>query len=128
MKGTEILYKIQKSLLTNKWISVLGFLGFLGFLPKQNGDANYFFFILFSFFSWYWWAKIEKEDIDERLEINIKKSKSYLSGASILLSFFILFFLDKGIDTEILLALGSIGYSLIFILTPIVICYLDGKE
>lgn len=60
--------------------------------------------------------------------MNINKSKSYLSCLSILLSFFILFFLDRGIDTEMVLALGLIGYSLIFILTPIVICYLDGKE
>lgn len=120
--------KIQKNLRANKCVSVLGFLGFLGFLPKSNGDANYFFFIFFSFFSWYWWAKIEKEVIDERLEMNIRKSKSYLSGISFLLAFFILFLLDKSINPEVVLALGSIGYSLIFILTPIVICYLDGKE
>lgn len=115
-------------LLSNKWISILGFLGFFGLFPKPNGNSNYFFFIFFSFFSWYWWAKIQDRFKDKQFESIVIKVKSYLFIIPLLLSFFILFFLDSQSNPQIILGFGSIGYSIIFIIFPIILCYLDSKN
>lgn len=115
-------------LLSNKWVSILAFLGFFGLVPKPNGNSNYCFFIFFSFFSWYWWTKIQDRFKDKQFESIVIKVKSYLFILPLLLSFFILFFLDRQTNPQIILRFGSIGYSIIFIMFPIILCYLDSKN
>ncbi|MGL5756733.1 MAG: DUF3796 domain-containing protein [Paraclostridium sp.] len=106
----------------------MGLLGFFGFVTKPNGDPNYFFFIFFSFFSWYWLAKLETKSSSKSFLVNLQKSTSFLLILPMLLSFFILFFLDRGTNPQIVLAFGSIGYSIIFILLPMIVCCLDAKK
>lgn len=108
------------------WFGVFGLLGFIGLVPKFNGSPNYFMFIFFSFFGWYWWGKILEEKEDERLYENQRKV-SQISGTLFgLLSFFMLFFLDRNnVNKDSILLFGSLSYAGIFILTPALIYYYD---
>lgn len=111
--------------ISNPWFSLVGFLGLLGFIPL-GGEPNYFFCIFFSFFSWYWWSKLSKEKEDERLKENQQRAQKFMMTYFAMLSFFMLFFLDRGtVSTDIIILIGSLGYALGFILSPALIYYFD---
>lgn len=106
------------------WFGIFGFLGILGLIPI-NDKISYFNCIFFSFFSLYWWGKLNLEANDERLKSNMVKSQNIMSFIFCFISFLILFLLDRGVHVNKILLLGSIFYSLGFILTPAIIFYFD---
>lgn len=100
------------------YFCILGFLGLLGFIPI-NGKLTYFSFIFFSFFSFYWWGKLSNEEENEKLKASSLKSAGIMCGIFAMLTFFILFFLDrKTVSTDTIILFGTLGYSLAFTLMP----------
>lgn len=109
------------------WFSLLGFCGFLGFLPKYNGHPNYFFFAFFGFFAFFFYYHLEKGGVDERLLENRKRAVSVMLTFFTLLSFVMLYLLDRQISADIVLLVGSLGYGLGFILAPALTLFFDRK-
>lgn len=107
------------------WFSLLGFAGFLGFLPKVDGRPNYFFFLFFGFFGWFFWGKLMKEQADERLLENQNRAARWMLAFYTLLSFALLFLLDREVPSDTVLLVGSLGYALGFLLSPALVLYLD---
>ena len=111
------------------WPGFFGVLGLLGFVPKTNGEPNYFMFILFTLFSWFIWSKLERENQDERLIENLQKAYMLVGRLSMLLVFFILFFLDRGtVSKDIIILCGTLAYSIMFTLVPALTYYFDRIE
>lgn len=108
------------------WMGLLGFLGFLGFLPDLQGTPQYLFCIFFSFFGFYFWAKLDQVQADERLIFNQMRALRVVAGCFAILSFLILFLLDKSrIRRETVLLLGTLGYSAVSVLAPALILFFD---
>lgn len=108
------------------WMGLLGLLGFLGFVPNHRGEPQYFACIFFTFFSFYFWAKLGQEQEDERLIQNQVRAMRIIAGLFALLSFFLLFFLQKSyIRREMILLWGSLIYSMVSVLGPGLVYYFD---
>lgn len=109
-----------------RWMGLAGFLGFLSLIPNYRGEPNYFSAIFFSFFAFYFWAKLEEQPADERLDNNRTRALRVLAPAYLLLSFFLLFSLDRShIPRETILLWGSLAYAAISILAPALVYYFD---
>ena len=97
------------------WFSLFSLFGLLGFLPKHDGSPNYFFF----------WHLLEKGGVDERLLSNRRRAGMLLLTFFTLLSFLLLFLLDRGVGADAVLLVGSLGYALGMILSPVLTLVLD---
>lgn len=57
---------------------------------------------------------------------NQQRAQKFMMTYFAMLSFFMLFFLDRGtVSTDIIILIGSLGYALGFILSPALIYYFD---
>ena len=101
------------------WFSLFSLFGLLGFLPKHDGSPNYFFFIFFGFLAFFFWHLLEKGGVDERLLSNRRRA------GMLLLTFLLLFLLDRGVGADAVLLVGSLGYALGMILSPVLTLVLD---
>ena len=115
----------EKEIRISPWFSLMGFLGFLGFLPKVNNHPNYFFFIFFGFFAWFFWGKLMKEQTDERMVENQKRASQLMLTFFILLSFALIFLLDRQVSADTVRLVGSLGYALGLILSTALVLYFD---
>lgn len=78
------------------------------------------------FFSFYFWAKLGEEQVDERLLENQQRALRILAPCFASLSFFIIFSLQyDGIPRELIMLGGSLGYAACMILSPVLVLYLD---
>ena len=102
-------------------LGILGFLGVLGFFFSP------FFCIFFGFFGFFFWGLLWKEQVDERLEDNVKRAAGIAARLYMVFGFFVLFALDKHIASEIVLLAGSIAYGLVMVLAPGLAYFLDKK-
>lgn len=107
------------------WFSLFSPFGLLGFLPKHDGSPNYFFFIFFGFLAFFFWHLLEKGGVDERLLSNRRRAGMLLLTFFTLLSFLLLFLLDWGVGADAVLLVGSLGYALGMILSPVLTLVLD---
>lgn len=119
--------KDQRLLRLFPWFSLLGFFGFLGLLPKFNGHPNYFFFIFFGFFAFFFYYHLEKDGVDERLLENRKRAVAVMLSFFTLLSFTLLFLLDRQVPADTVLLVGSLGYAAGFVLAPALTLFFDRK-
>ena len=110
------------------WFGLFGFLGLLGFLPGHNGYHPYLFFAFFGFFGWFFWAVLLKERPDERMVESQKRACLILLSYYVILSFALLYLMDKGLSTNLILALGALAYGLGFILCPALILFIDRSD
>ena len=100
--------KAHRNFQIKPWMGCMGFLGFLGFLPKHGGGRNYLFFVFFAFFAWFFWGLLYKEPADERLVENETRAMRIVGGLFALLSFLLLFLLDRrGIGRDTVLLFGK---------------------
>ena len=109
------------------WFSLFGFCGFLGFLPKVNGHPNYFFFIFFGFFAFFFYYQLEKNGVDERLLENRRRAVAVMLTFFTLLSFAMLYLLDRQISSDTVLLVGSLGYAAGLVLAPALTLFFDRK-
>lgn len=120
--------KAHRNFQVKPWMGCMGFLGFLGFLPKHGGGRNYLFFVFFAFFAWFFWGLLYKEPADERLVENETRAMRIVGGLFALLSFLLLFLLDRqGIGRDTVLLFGALGYSVWSVAAPALTYYLDRK-
>ena len=110
--------KGQRLLRLFPWFSLLGFFGFLGLLPKFNGHPNYFFFIFFGFFAFFFYYHLEKDG---------KRAAAVMLSFFTLLSFALLFLLDRQVPADTVLLVGSLGYAAGFVLAPALTLFFDRK-
>ncbi len=109
------------------WMGALGLLGFLGFLPKHGGGHNYLFFVFFAFFSWFFWGLLCMEKVDERLVENQNRAMRLIGALFAMLSFLLIFLLDRGVTPDTVLLTGSLGYAGCFVAAPALTWYLDRR-
>lgn len=111
------------------WMGLFGFLGFLGFVPNHRGEPQYFACLFFGFFAFYFWGKLARECVDERLLENQQRALRILAPCYALLNFFLLFFLQKEyIPRAMILLWGSLGYAACSIIGPALVLYFDQVE
>ena len=82
-------------------------------------------FIFFGFLAFFFWHLLEKGGVDERLLSNRRRAGMLLLTFFTLLSFLLLFLLDRGVGADAVLLVGSLGYALGMILSPVLTLVLD---
>ncbi|MGG7076597.1 DUF3796 domain-containing protein [Clostridium sardiniense] len=99
--------------------ALLGLLGFLGLIPIAGEKPTYFAFVFFSFFGWYFFAKLPQKSSDEKFISAKQKSSQIMLATFAILCFSILFFLDRGtVNVDTIVIFGTLSYSAVFILCP----------
>ena len=93
---------------------------------KGRGNA-YFFFIFFGFFAFFFYYHLEKDGVDERLLENRKRAAAVMLSFFTLLSFALLFLLDRQVPADTVLLVGSLGYAAGFVLAPALTLFFDRK-
>ena len=79
------------------------------------------------FFAFFFYYHLEKDGVDERLLENRKRAAAVMLSFFTLLSFALLFLLDRQVPADTVLLVGSLGYATGFVLAPALTLFFDRK-
>jgi hypothetical protein len=94
------------------WAGLLGLLGILGFVSGP------FYFVFFMFFGFFWVMPPTDESSDRHLKANWSSVVSAMAGPLFILCFVVLYMLQEGVATSLVLTVGSLLFAAIMVFTP----------
>ena len=121
--------KAHRNFQVKPWMGCIGFFGLPRLLAEARGRTELSVFcFLRSFLPGFFWGLLYKEPADERLVENETRAMRIVGGLFALLSFLLLFLLDRqGIGRDTVLLFGALGYSVCSVAAPALTYYLDRK-
>jgi len=110
-----------------KYLWLAGFFGFQGFTYFKTGNpTSLFWFSFFSFFAYYFIAKMADEIPDERYFENSKKAKLKIASIPLIILFIIGFFSGYSFVTkELIILTCALGWTVTLILYAFLFWYYD---
>ena len=119
--------KAHRNFQIKPWMGCMGFWASSASCRSTGADGIICFCFL-RIFAWFFWGLLYKEPADERLVENETRAMRIVGGLFALLSFLLLFLLDRrGIGRDTVLLFGALGYSVCSVAAPALTYYLDRK-